>query len=255
MKLVSLNTGLPREVTWHGRSVLTGIFKQPVDGRVTLRQLNLDGDRQADLTVHGGEYKAVYCYPVEHYEYWKNELPGRELPLGIFGENFTTAGLLEDSVHLGDTFSVGSAEVAVTQPRLPCYKLGIRFEMDDMVRRFLAARRTGFYLAVVREGDVGAGDEIRLLVPNPLAVPVSEITRLYVAKSYRDEDVASIERAVQVEALPQSWKKYSRDRMQRSVADWKPADPPGSDLLDLPTSAAKQQDARARDRALRYHDG
>jgi MOSC domain-containing protein YiiM len=219
MKLVSLNTGLPREVTWHGRSVLTGIFKQPVDGRVTLRQLNLDGDRQADLTVHGGQYKAVYCYPTEHYDYWKSELTGRELPLGIFGENFTTAGLLEDSVHLGDTFSVGSAEVIVTQPRLPCYKLGIRFEMDDMVRRFLAARRTGFYLAVVREGDVRAGDEIRLLVRSPLAVPVSEITRLYVAKSYRDQDLAAIERAVQVEALPQSWKKYFRDRMQRSVAD------------------------------------
>jgi len=219
MRLVSLNTGLPREVTWHGRKVLTGIFKQPMDGHVTLRQLNLDGDRQADLTVHGGQYKAVYCYPTEHYEYWKSELPGRELPLGIFGENFTTAGLLEDSVHLGDTFSVGSAEVIVTQPRLPCYKLGIRFEMDDMVRRFLAARRTGFYLAVVREGDVRAGDEIRLLVRSPLAVPVSEITRLYVAKSYRDEDLAAIERAVQVEALPQSWKKYFRERMQRSVAD------------------------------------
>ena len=219
MRLVSLNTGLPREVTWHGRKVLTGIFKQPMDGHVTLRQLNLDGDRQADLTVHGGQHKAVYCYPTEHYEYWKSELPGRELPLGIFGENFTTAGLLEDSVHLGDTFSVGSAEVIVTQPRLPCYKLGIRFEMDDMVRRFLAARRTGFYLAVVREGDVRAGDEIRLLVRSPLAVPVSEITRLYVAKSYRDEDLAAIERAVQVEALPQSWKKYFRERMQRSVAD------------------------------------
>jgi len=219
MRLVSLNTGLPREVTWHGRRVLTGIFKQPMDGRVTLRQLNLEGDRQADLTVHGGQHKAVYCYPTEHYEYWKSELPGRELPLGIFGENFTTAGLLEDSVHLGDTFSVGSAEVIVTQPRLPCYKLGIRFEMDDMVRRFLAARRTGFYVAVVREGDVRAGDEIRLLVRSPLAVPVSEITRLYVAKSYRDEDLAAIERAVQVEALPQSWKKYFRERMQRSVAD------------------------------------
>jgi len=219
MRLVSLNTGLPREVTWHGRKVLTGIFKQPMDGRVTLRQLNLEGDRQADLTVHGGQHKAVYCYPTEHYEYWKSELPGRELPLGIFGENFTTAGLLEDSVHLGDTFSVGSAEVIVTQPRLPCYKLGIRFEMDDMVRRFLAARRPGFYVAVVREGDVRAGDEIRLLVRSPLAVPVSEITRLYVAKSYRDEDLAAIERAVQVEALPQSWKKYFRERMQRSVAD------------------------------------
>ncbi len=141
MKLVSVNTGLPRAVMWHGRTVTTGIFKQPVEGRVALRSLNLDGDRQADLSVHGGEYKAVYCYPVAHYDYWQNELPGRELPIGMFGENFTTDGLLEDSVHLGDRFSVGSAEVVVTQPRLPCYKLGLRFQSDDMVRRFLIAKR------------------------------------------------------------------------------------------------------------------
>src|SRR5213075_2031744 len=150
MRIVSLNVGLPREVKWHDRSVETGIFKEPVAGRVALRTLNLDGDRQADLTVHGGENKAVYCYPVEHYEYWKVELPGRELPMGSFGENFTADGFLEDSVHLGDRFSVGSAEVVVTEPRLPCYKLGVRFQMDDMVKRFLASRRSGFYLAVLR---------------------------------------------------------------------------------------------------------
>src|SRR5262249_21160544 len=146
MKLVSVNVGLPREVTWHGRIVTTGIFKQPVSGRIALRKLNLDGDRQADLGVHGGEYKAVYCYPFEHYAYWKRELPGRNLPLGVFGENFTTEGFGENSVHLGDRFSIGSAEVVVTQPRLPCYKLGVRFEADDMVKRFLASARTGFYL-------------------------------------------------------------------------------------------------------------
>src|SRR6266849_8033073 len=146
MKLASVNVGLPREVTWHGKIVTTGIYKQPVEGRVRLRKLNLDGDRQADLTVHGGEHKAVYCYPVEHYAYWKRELPGRDLPMAIFGENFTTEGLLEDSVHLGDRFSVGSAEVIVTQPRRPRYKLGIRFQADDMVRRFLASARTGFYV-------------------------------------------------------------------------------------------------------------
>src|ERR1700746_299043 len=127
MKIVSLNVGLPREVIWHGESVTTGIFKDPAAGRLTMRKLNLDGDAQADLTVHGGEHKAVYCYPLEHYAYWKNELPGRHLPLGMFGENFTTEGLCEDQVHLGDRFSVGSAEVIVTQPRLPCYKLGLRF--------------------------------------------------------------------------------------------------------------------------------
>jgi MOSC domain-containing protein YiiM len=214
MKLVSVNTGLPREVMWHGRSVTTGIFKQPVAGRVGLRKLNLDGDRQADLTVHGGEYKAVYCYPIEHYDFWRRELPGRELPAAIFGENFTTDGLLEDSVHIGDRFSIGSAEVIVTQPRLPCYKLGVRFQSDDMVKRFLASGRTGFYLAVT-EGEVGAGDEIKVIARDPNGVPVSEITRLYTAKRYGDDEVSSIRRALRVAALPQSWKEYFRERLQK----------------------------------------
>jgi MOSC domain-containing protein YiiM len=186
MKLVSVNTGLPREVKWHGRSVTTGIFKEPVEGRVALRKLNLDGDRQAGLTAHGGEFKAVYCYPVAYYDYWRRELPGRELPTAIFGENFTVSeptkdGLFEDSVHLGDRFSVGSVEVIVTQPRLPCYKLAVRFQMDDMVKRFLASGRTGFYFAVTREGEVGVGDEIKMIGRDPNGVPVSEITRLYIA--------------------------------------------------------------------------
>ena len=224
MKLVSVNTGLPREVMWHGRSVTTGIFKEPVQGRVALRMLNLDGDRQADLTVHGGAYKAVYCYPTAHYGYWKKELPGREVPIAIFGENFTVDsstidslkidGLLEDSVHLGDQFSVGSAEVIVTQPRLPCYKLGVRFQSDDMVKRFLASGRTGFYFAVTREGEVGADDEIKLIARDPNGVPVSEITRLYVAKRYAEDDVTWVRRALRVAALPESWKGYFRERLQ-----------------------------------------
>jgi MOSC domain-containing protein YiiM len=214
MKLVSVNIGLPRQVTWHGGIVTTGIFKQPVHGRVTLRKLNLDGDRQADLTVHGGEYKAVYCYPIEHYGYWRKELPGRELPMGTFGENFTTEGLLEGSVHIGDQFSIGSAEAVVTQPRLPCYKLGVRFQADDMVKRFLASQRTGFYLAVTQEGQVGAHDEIRLIARDHNAVPVSEITRLYIAKKYADDDLISIRRAVRVSALPDTWKEYFQQRLQ-----------------------------------------
>jgi MOSC domain-containing protein YiiM len=218
MKIVSLNVGLPREVTWHGRTVTTGIFKQPVAGRVALRKLNLDGDRQADLTVHGGEYKAVYCYPFEHYAYWKGELPGRDLPFGMFGENFTTDGLLETPVHLGDRFSVGSAEVVVTQPRLPCYKLGIRFESDDMVKRFLASARTGFYFAVTREGEVGAGDDIKPLSRDPNAVPISEITRLYVAKRFTTENVASVLRSLRVAAFPESWKVYFQERLDKTNA-------------------------------------
>jgi MOSC domain-containing protein YiiM len=220
MQLISVNTGLPCEVLWHGRPVVTGIFKQPVEERIALRKLNLDGDRQADLTVHGGEYKAVYCYPVTHYEYWRKELPGRELPMGMFGENFTVdfredAGSLEDSINIGDKFSVGSAEVVVTQPRLPCYKLGVRFQMDDMVKRFLASGRTGFYLAVIREGEVGAGDELKALARDPTAVPISEITRLYVAKRYSDDEVGTVKRALQVAALPESWKDYFRERLER----------------------------------------
>jgi MOSC domain-containing protein YiiM len=228
MKLVSLNVGLPREVTWHGMAVSSGIFKQPVEGRIALRRLNLDGDRQADLSVHGGKDKAVYCYPLEHYEYWKKELPDHELMLGAFGENFTinfgsddmrgggsnNSFSPEDTIHIGDRFSVGSAEVVVTQPRLPGYKLGIRFQMDDMVKRFLASGRSGFYLAVVREGEVGTGDEMRMISKDSNNVPVSEITRLYVAKKYSDEDVRIVERVLRVAALPESWKEYFRERLQ-----------------------------------------
>lgn len=218
MKVVSLNVGLPRDVLWHGTPVTTGIYKQPIQGRIALRTLNLDGDRQADLTVHGGPQKAVYCYPMEHYEYWKKELPGREVPIAIFGENFTTDGLLESSIHVGDTLSVGSAQVVVTQPRLPCYKLGVRFQSDDMVKRFLASGRSGFYLAVTREGEVGAGDEIRAIARDSNAVSVSEINRLYVAKRFDSEDVASIRRALQVAALPEGWKEYLRERLRRTKA-------------------------------------
>ena len=217
MKLVSVNIGLSREVSWRGRIVTTAIYKQPHEGRVILRQLNLDGDHQADLSVHGGKDKAVYCYPVEHYDYWKRELPGHELPMGVFGENFTTDGLLEDSVHLGDRLSAGSAEVVVTQPRLPCYKLGVRFQDDGMVRRFLASGRTGFYLAVTREGEVGAGDKIERIAREPSAIPVSEITRLYVAKRYTDDDVLSVKRSLRVAALPESWKEYFRQRVEKVI--------------------------------------
>ena len=215
MKLISVSVGLPQEVTWHGKVVTTGIFKQPVDARVALRKLNLDGDRQADLSVHGGEDKAVYCYPLEHYDYWKRELPDHPLPPGSFGENFTTQGLLEEQVHIGDRFSVASAEVVVTQPRLPCYKLGIKFQSNGMVKRFLAAARTGFYVRLTREGEVGAGDEIKVIARDPNAVPVSEITRLFVAKHWGDHEHASVERTLLLPALPNNWKDYFRDRLAK----------------------------------------
>jgi MOSC domain-containing protein YiiM len=220
MKLVSLNCGLPREVRWRGQSVTTSIYKEPVHVRVALRTLNLDDDQQADLTVHGGKYKAVYCYPTEYYGYWQTELPGHLFPYGSFGENFSVEGLVreglaEDSIYVGDRFSVGSAEVVVTQPRLPCYKLEVRFGSDDMVKRFLKSRRTGFYLAVTREGDVGAGDELILLRREPDSVPISEITRLYVAKEYGPEDALQARRAITVKGLPDSWKTYFQEKLDR----------------------------------------
>lgn len=214
MKLISVNVGMPREVAWHGTRVTTGIFKEPVQGRIALRTLNLDGNRQADLSVHGGAYKAAYCYQFGHYDYWKNELPGRELPAGVFGENFTVDGPPEDEVFLGDRYSVGSAEVVVTQPRLPCYKLGIRFQSDDMVKRFFNARRTGFYLAVTREGEVGQGDEMTLIASDPNKVPVSEIMRLYAAKSYDKDDEAAVQRVLRIEAVPENWLGYFRERLE-----------------------------------------
>jgi MOSC domain-containing protein YiiM len=215
MRLVSLNTGLPRDVTWHGRTVTTGIYKEPVDGRVAVRRLNLDGDRQADLSVHGGKDKAVYCYPIEHYEFWRNTLSGQDVPLAAFGENFTTEGMLEASTCIGDELAVGSARFVVTQPRLPCYKLGVRFQSDAMVKRFLASGRSGFYLAVTQEGSVTAGDVISAIGRDAHRVAISEITRLYVAKRYDDEDVAAVRRALQVTALPEGWKTYFHERLER----------------------------------------
>jgi MOSC domain-containing protein YiiM len=212
VKLVSANVGLPREVTWKGKCVASAIFKEPIQGRIFVRTLNLDGDRQADLSVHGGADKAVYVYPAEHYDYWRSELSDRVLPWGSFGENFTTTGLLEEAVHIGDRFGIGSAEVVVTQPRLPCYKLGIRFGQADIVKRFSNSRRTGFYLAVRTEGEVGAGDTIQLLGRDAHAITVADITRLYLRD---DEDLEKMRRALHIEALPDGWRTYFREQVER----------------------------------------
>jgi MOSC domain-containing protein YiiM len=210
MKIISLNVGLPRLVRWNGQTVSTGIFKSPVDGRVPLRRLNLDGDRQSDLSVHGGPDKAVYAYPSEHYGYWRAELPEMELPWGMFGENLTTEGLNEETVFIGDRFRIGEAELTVTQPRMPCYKLGIRFKRADILRRFLASGRTGFYFSVQREGEVGAGDHLELIERSEHKVKVSDITRLY-AKDRADTE--TLRRAIEVEALPESWREFFRERV------------------------------------------
>ncbi len=203
MKVVSLNVGLPRQVHWKGEVVTTGIFKEPIAGRVTMRTLNLDGDRQADLAVHGGPNKAVYLYPSEHYGFWRQELPEMGLGWGVFGENITSEGLLEEEVYIGDRFRIGSAEVVVTQPRFPCYKLGLRFGDDDMLRRFLASRRSGIYFAVTREGEVGAGDGIELISRDPNRLTVTNMVDLYVQDR---NNVELLRRAVQVAALPDDWR-------------------------------------------------
>jgi len=179
MKLISVNVGLPREITVGGKIVRTSIWKAPVQGRVHVSTLNLNGDQQSDLSVHGGVDKAVYVYPSEHYSYWRTQLSDVELPWGAFGENFTSEGILEDQTRIGDRIRVGSAEFMVTQPRMPCFKLGIRFDRTDMVKRFLQSKRIGFYLAVIREGDVANGDAIEFTEKQETGVTITDIVNLY----------------------------------------------------------------------------
>jgi MOSC domain-containing protein YiiM len=205
LRVVSVQVGLPREVVSRGRTVTTGIFKEPVEGPVRVAGVNLEGDRQADLTVHGGRDKAVYVYPAEHYPFWRGQL-GRELAWGAFGENLTVEGVpLEDELFIGDLLRVGSAELAVTQPRLPCFKLGIRFGDPMMVKRFFEAGRTGYYLRIVKEGYLEAGDEIAFAARDPARVPVAEITRLFTDD---EDDVEAVRRLLTVDSLPEVWRSY-----------------------------------------------
>lgn len=211
MKLISVNVGQPRAVTIDGETVLTGIYKRPVHGPLMLRTLNLDGDRQADLSVHGGVNKAVYAYPSEHYAFWREQLPDVRFDWGQFGENFTVEGLLEDQICLGDQFRIGEAEVVVTQPRLPCFKLAHKFGRKDMIQRFLDSRRTGFYLAVVREGRVEAGNRIEWTHRDPQRVTIADVVRLY---AFDRDDRDTLARIVQVEALPDNWRRRFRKRLE-----------------------------------------
>jgi MOSC domain-containing protein YiiM len=215
MKLFSVNVGLPREIEWKGKVVRTSIFKTPVRGRVRVARLNLDGDQQSDLSVHGGVEKAVYAYPSEHYPFWREELPGTDLPCGVFGENFTTEGLLEETVHIGDRFRVGSAELVITQPRMPCFKLGIRFDRPDIVKRFLQSGRAGFYFSVLREGEVTAGDSIDLLARDENGITVADIVNLYRRDATNQE---LLRRASELPSLPKNWRDYFRTRL------WNPDD-------------------------------
>lgn len=219
MKVVALSVGGPREVEWRGRTVRTSIFKTPVERRLRVTALNIEGDEQSDLSVHGGAEKAVYVYPAEHYDYWRGELPGTDLPWGMFGENLTTEGLLED-VRIGDRYRIGSAEFVVTQPRMPCYKLGIRFGRPDILKRFLQSGRTGFYFSVAREGEVGPGDPIEPVARAADGLSVADVVALYTGDAENQE---LLRRAAESSALPAAWKDYFRERL------WEPDSPTGPD--------------------------
>jgi MOSC domain-containing protein YiiM len=209
MNLVSVNVGLPRVVPWKGIEVETGIFKEPVAGAVQVKKLNLAGDRQADLRVHGGTYKAVYGYPAEHYPFWREAFPEMELPCGSFGENLTTEGLSETTLCVGDRVRAGSALLMVTQPRMPCYKLAMKFDRDDMIKRFLASERSGFYFAVMEEGEVEAGSNIEWVSHDPQQVRIVDILRMYLGHT-RDRELFA--RALRAEGLPESWKEGLREK-------------------------------------------
>ena len=210
MRVVSVNVGLPRTVRLRRRDVTTGIFKKPVAGRIPVRRLNLDGDRQADLAVHGGAAKAVYAYPLEHYAFWREQFQ-EELPFGSFGENLTVERMpLEQDIAVGDRFRVGTAELVVTQPRIPCFKLALRFRREDMVKRFLASGLTGYYLAVQVEGNVAAGDRVHTLARHPARIPVAEVTRVWASDR---GDVATIERLVALDSLPEDWRRHFAERL------------------------------------------
>jgi MOSC domain-containing protein YiiM len=209
-RVISVNVGIPQEIRWKGRRIRTCIFKEPVSGPVAVHRLHLEGDQQADLRVHGGEDKAVYVYPAEHYDFWRAEFPERKLPFGWFGENLTTEGLLETELSIGDRLRIGTAEFQVTTPRVPCYKLEAKFERDDMIKRFLASRRSGFYLKVLQEGELSADSQVEILGRDPDRIPVSEIARLHAG----DDSLESLRRAAQSPALIESWRANFRQRIK-----------------------------------------
>lgn len=212
MKLLSVNVSPPKTVEYRGRRVTTGIYKTPVGGRVALGETNLDGDAQADLEAHGGIHKAVYAYPVEHYAYWCGELNRGELRHGQFGENFTLEGLTEEDAHIGDRFQIGSAVVEVSQPRVPCYKLGMTMRVEGFEKRFLQSLRVGFYFRTVVPGEVGAGDAVELIATDPEGFSVRDITHLL----YFDRDnMADAERALRLAALSPGWRASFEERLAR----------------------------------------
>ena len=213
MKLLSVNVSLGKDVPYKGKTVTTGIFKEPVNGRVMLRTLNLDGDRQVDLKGHGGPYKSVCVYSIEQYEHWQRELGRDDFRHGQFGENFTVEGMPDDKTHVGDVFRVGSALVQVTQPRVPCYRLGIKMESPEFPKRFLQSNRVGFYMRVLQEGEVGAGDLIDLVEEDPERITVEEMNRLLY---FDPQNVEDAKRALRIDALSPGWRGSFEERLEKA---------------------------------------
>ena len=214
MKVLSVNVGLPRKILFNGQIITTAIFKDPVKGPISLRKLNLDGDKQADLTVHGGLDKAVYSYPSEHYVYWRKQFPHTDLVWGMFGENFTTEGLFEDAVNVGDQFQIGSAKLVATQPRMPCYKLGVRFGRMDVIRRFMASGRPGIYFKVLTEGEVQTDDKIKVIRRDKNNVTVKDIVSLYIARNDID-NIETMKRATKIRDLPEGWRHEFQQKIEQ----------------------------------------
>jgi len=215
IKVVSVNVGLPKQISYGKRQVVTSIFKEPIEGRVKVTTLNLDGDAQADLSVHGGLDKAIYSYSEEHYKYWKEVYPTIVMPFGMFGENLTTQGLNEDTVNIGDQYQIGSSRLVVTQPRMPCYKLGIKFGRMDILEKFINSQRPGIYYKVLEEGELGAGDNIKLLYKDKNNVTINDIVSLYVNDRNDEENISKMKRAAKLKSLPESWKIYFGQKISR----------------------------------------
>lgn len=203
MRLLSINVSLPRVVTHTAETVTTGIFKEPVSGPISLRTRNLEGDGQADLKSHGGICKAVYAYPYEHYRYWSQELDRTDLAFGQFGENFTVEGMLEKDVSVGDVFRVGGALLEITQPRVPCFKLGIRMGgLDGFPKRFLKSGLVGFYMRVLQEGQVAAGTTIKRIKTDPEGMSIYDISHLM---HFDKDNLSDANKALGIEALSPGW--------------------------------------------------
>ena len=216
MKVVSVNVGLPQKIRFNNQLVTTSIFKHPVHKKVKLSKLNLEGDAQSDLSVHGGVDKAVYSYPVEHYDYWRKIYPDMDIHFGMFGENLTTQGLHEGDVNIGDTYIIGSSRIVVTQPRMPCYKLGIRFGKMDIIEKFLNSLRSGIYFRVTRGGELIEGDEIKLLSRDKNGVSIRDIVRLYKKQNYNDSELQLLERTTKLKFLPQNWKRHFEQEIDKA---------------------------------------